>query len=281
VTAANVVAFYAEAHWGSRYGVVDAYHPTPHKGLDCGLFHGVVDVPALHDGTVVAAAASASVGHYVTVQRGDGLFDTYCHIVIGVSVGQRVVQGQRLGRQAVTQAEGGADWRGQHTHLCLSRTRDGWAVWGYVNLDPTPGVIAVLTGTASDGSTPIPPEQPKKENYEMSYSYIQRPTGPGSKTQWALLGVQFPDGALVTQDVAVANGWAALDPTRGVVLNDAQWEPTLNAAKIASDDWKAAVAAVGSDGGSVDLAATNALLTELLAATVANRPLTKIEGTIS
>ena len=75
-TPENVLTFYAEAHWGSRYGVIDKWHTSPHKGLDCGLFHGNVQVPALHAGTVVAVAPSTSVGHYVTVERSDGLFDT-------------------------------------------------------------------------------------------------------------------------------------------------------------------------------------------------------------
>lgn len=153
---ANVLTFYAQSRWGSRYGVTDPYHPRPHKGLDVALFHGTVDVPALHPGEVVAAAWSPSVGHYITVERSDGLFDTYCHIVLGVELGQTVRQGDRLGRQAVNTAEGGDEWQGQHTHLCLSRTRDGWGVWGSVNMDPTPGVIAVLTSTASDGATPLP-----------------------------------------------------------------------------------------------------------------------------
>jgi len=165
-TPTDVLAFYAEAHWGSRYGAVDVFHLTPHKGIDCGLFHGDVLVPALHEGTVVAAAANPNVGHYVTVQRGDGLFDTYCHIVLAVSVGQRVTQGQTLGRQAVTPAEGGIQWKGQHTHLCLSRTRDGWGVWGYVNLDPTPGVVAVLTTAASINISQLDNSQPEPEEEE-------------------------------------------------------------------------------------------------------------------
>lgn len=158
MTAANVINFYAQAHWGSRYGVIDSAHPTPHKGLDCGLFHGTVQVPALHSGKVVAVKPSSSVGHYVTVQRSDGKFDTYCHIVPSASVGAQVSQGTNLGRQAVTQAEGGTAWLGQHTHLTLSDTLTGWATWGPHNLDPTPGVIAVLTGTADNGSSPLTDE---------------------------------------------------------------------------------------------------------------------------
>jgi hypothetical protein len=163
MTAANVLTFYAQARWGSRYGVEDAFHPTPHKGLDCGLFHGTVQVPALYAGTVVAVHSSTSVGHYVTVRRATfaPLFDTYCHIVPGVSIGEKVTQGTSLGRQAVTLAEGGTAWRGQHTHLCLSNTIAGWAEWdnGLHNLDPTPGVIAVLTGTAGAGSSPLEEEE--------------------------------------------------------------------------------------------------------------------------
>ncbi len=150
---ANVLSFYAQAHWGSGWGVEDAFHKTPHKGLDVGLFHGIIDVPALHDGTVVAVGSNSLVGHYVTVQRADGLFETYCHIVPGVKVGQAVKQGDRLGRQATNQQEGGLQWMGQHTHFVLSRTRGGWGTWP--TLDPTPSVIAVLTGTAGSNGTPI------------------------------------------------------------------------------------------------------------------------------
>ena len=164
----TVLTFYAQAHWGTRYGVEDAAHKTPHKGLDVGLFHGFVDVPALHAGVVVTTAAVSTVGHIVQVRRADGLFDTYAHIVIGVKVGERVVQGQRLGRQAVDQAEGGTQWLGQHTHLCLSRTAAAWGVWDADNLDPTPGVIAVLTAAAGGGGTPINEKGPTM--YAFSYT---------------------------------------------------------------------------------------------------------------
>lgn len=153
MTPQNVLDFYSRAHWGSGYGVIDKWHTSPHKGLDVALFHGTVEVPALHAGTVVAVAASTSVGHYVTIERPDGLYDTYCHIVPGVSDGQAVSEGENLGRQAVTQAEGGKQWAGQHTHLCLSNTPTGWSTWGHANLDPTPGVEAVLAGS----SVPAPP----------------------------------------------------------------------------------------------------------------------------
>lgn len=172
MTPANVIAFYSQAHWGSRWGVRDAYHPTPHKGLDLGLFHGNVDVPALHAGHVVAVGPSSSVGHYVTVVRPDGLFDTYCHIVPGVSVGANVAQGQRLGRQAQTQSEGGTAWAGQHTHLCLSRTANGWATFTSNNLDPTPGVIAVLTNTAGGGSIPIAPPNEQEDELMALRGYL-------------------------------------------------------------------------------------------------------------
>jgi hypothetical protein len=169
----NVIAFYAQQHWGSRYGVIDQFHPTKHKGLDVGLFRGLVQVPALLPGTVVAIEPSQSVGHYVTVQRADKKFNTYCHIVPSIALGARVAQGANLGRQAITQEEGGNAWRGQHTHLTLSDTLTGWTTWGPNNLDPTPDVLAVLASTASSGGVPINQEE------DMSFAIV--PLADGAK----------------------------------------------------------------------------------------------------
>lgn len=235
-TPANVVTFYAQAHWGSPWGVVDYAHPTPHKGLDCGLFHGTIDVPALHDGTVVAAAASSSVGHYVTVQRADKLFDTYCHIVLGVKVGQAVKQGDRLGRQAVTKAEGGSAWLGQHTHLCLSRTQAGWASWTAQNLDPTPGVIAVLTNTAGSDGKPIDNETTTR-SYTVTTNYVLEGTGDatGAKNStWAIAGdagipcpgnwIEFSRSVYDNSDPKDQGARAAAAHGNPIVLAKADWD---------------------------------------------------------
>jgi hypothetical protein len=147
------------------------------------------------------------------------------------------------------------------------------------HMQVTPGTETVaLNVTGLDNTTSTPAKQPKED--AMDYSYIQRPTGPGNKTQWALLGVQLPNGAVVTQDVAVANGFAAFDVTGGRITDDAHWQPTLDQAKINSDLWKAAVASSGSSSAPpTDLSelvqavtAGNALLSELLAATKVLNP---------
>jgi hypothetical protein len=89
-----------------------------------------------------------------------------------------------------------------------------------------------------------------KPEDDMTHIYIERPTGPGGKAQWAFIGVEFPDGAIVTQEVTVAKGWAAFDPSHGTVLDDTHWGPTLAQAKVNSDAYWARVAAASNGAGA-------------------------------
>jgi GH25 family lysozyme M1 (1,4-beta-N-acetylmuramidase) len=154
-----------------------------------------------------------------------------------------------------------------------------WSLWQYTSNGSVPGIAGrVDMSQIASGFPPAP--KPKKELDDMDYKYFQRPDGPGSKTQWMLTGVQFPEGALLTQDITVANGWAPISSNGGAVLGSDRWQPVLDTAKIASDTWKAAVASSGSSSAPpADLSelvqavtAGNALLSELLAATKVLNP---------
>jgi len=147
----------------------------------------------------------------------------------------------------------GSMWDGYHLHdyvILDDGTRlsfEEWlalkgfkpaALWSIA--DPT------VTSAAGGGGVPIPPE--KKEDDDMDYTYVWRETGPGKKPQWALLGVQFPDGAIVTQDIKVANGFAPI-ARNSAKITDERWQSTLDVAKVASDNWKAITAAGAAGGG--------------------------------
>lgn len=141
--------FYARARWGSRWAVVDKFHPSPHKGLDLVQPAGTV-IPVLRSGRVVARGYSSAVGNYVTVQVAANDFDTYTHLVNGAPVGAELtatVDG--VGHVAGYNDKHGSSWTGPHTHLCRSTTVRGWAVWGPANLNPEPLVLDRLSNRGS------------------------------------------------------------------------------------------------------------------------------------
>lgn len=194
----SIASFYRRERWGSAYGVVDRYHPTPHKGLDVAQNMPGLEVPNIWAGVVVAVGASSSVGHYVTVRRDlDGLYVTYCHIVPYKILNTRVAAGQGLGYQARNKAEGGTAWTGPHTHLCLSRTVGGWATWTSNNLNPTSGLVAVLNGTSAAGGAGTP---------------IQIPTQRGDIDMPELYGTQAP-ATIPPEYLALNSGLAPGKPT--------------------------------------------------------------------
>lgn len=167
----SLTTFYASSRWGSRWGIVDASHPTPHKGLDIrGISRQAV--PALRSGTIIADQPSSSVGRYITVRVRVGSryeYDTYCHVV---SLGRTgtITQGQTLTVLAGWDDKHGTAWTGPHLHLARSTTITGWAYWGAANLNPEPVVIGVLTSTAGGGTTPI-------EETEVTIHILKTPNG--------------------------------------------------------------------------------------------------------
>ncbi|MCR5094702.1 MAG: peptidoglycan DD-metalloendopeptidase family protein [Lachnospiraceae bacterium] len=107
-------------------------HPTlktemMHNGVDMAAPYGT-PVIAAYDGTVVAAAYSSSMGNYVMIDHGSGLFTVYMHCSsLSVSRGQEVSKGQNI-------AAVGSTGRSTGNHLHFGVRLNGSYVnpWNYL-----------------------------------------------------------------------------------------------------------------------------------------------------
>ena len=84
---------------------------------------------AAYDGKVVAAAYNASMGNYIMINHGGGLYTIYMHAsALYVSTGETVTRGQKI-------AAVGTTGRSTGNHLHFSVRKDGAYVspWNYLS----------------------------------------------------------------------------------------------------------------------------------------------------
>ena len=117
--------------------ISDEYGYRIHPTLGIEKFHNGVDMAAstgspilaAYDGKVVAADYSASMGNYIMINHGDGLYTIYMHAsALYVSKGQEVSKGQTI-------AAVGSTGRSTGPHLHFGVRRDGNYVnpWQYLS----------------------------------------------------------------------------------------------------------------------------------------------------
>lgn len=117
--------------------ISDEYGMRIHPTLGVEQFHNGVDfaapkgtaIYAAYDGQVVAATYSATMGNYVMIDHGDGLYTIYMHAsALYVSKGDIVVRGE-------TVAAVGSTGRSTGNHLHFSVRKDGAYVspWNYLS----------------------------------------------------------------------------------------------------------------------------------------------------
>lgn len=251
----SVAQFYSSSHRGNAFGVRGPlYGASGHRGDDTNGWASGTAIPSFVSGTVVRAERQVGLGWVVTVYspRLPGTtragWVSFCHEqAASVGVGKRIYVGSYVGPVGNT----GTLSLGPHVHVVVSYTSSDPAKGSVV--DPRPFINASKLTPAGQGvslleddpTAPIKPRIP--EDDMLGSRYITRATGPGNARQWAHLNVVLPDGYEVTQDVKVANGWAAFDPTGGLETDDAHWQPTLDTAKrLASLYWQK----MGTAGGS-------------------------------
>ncbi|HAT1503307.1 TPA: peptidoglycan DD-metalloendopeptidase family protein [Corynebacterium striatum] len=122
--------FVVTSPFGARWG-------TTHWGTDFGLAGGSGGHPifAVRDGTITRAGAASGFGQWITLdvdaEHGGGLF-VYGHVIPEVSVGQRVSEGQRIGRINPDPSTNG----GVAPHLHFEQHRHVWSQPGPDRLDP-------------------------------------------------------------------------------------------------------------------------------------------------
>ena len=116
--------------------ISDDYGNRIHPILGIQQFHNGIDMAApggspilaAYNGTVVAAAYSTTMGNYVMIDHGDGLYTVYMHASsLSVSTGQTVSKGDQI-------AAVGATGRATGNHLHFSVRLNGSYVnpWNYL-----------------------------------------------------------------------------------------------------------------------------------------------------
>ena len=107
-------------------------HPTlgvkmMHNGIDLAA-PGGSPILAAYAGTVVAAAYSASMGNYIMIDHGDGLYTIYMHASrLSVSKGAEVTAGQTIGAVGTTGRS-----TGNHLHFGVRLNGSYVSPWNYL-----------------------------------------------------------------------------------------------------------------------------------------------------
>lgn len=116
--------------------ISDDYGNRIHPTLGTQQFHSAIDMAApggspilaAYDGTVLAAAYNASMGNYIMINHGDGLFTIYMHAsALYVSKGAEVVKGQKIAAVGTTGRS-----TGNHLHFGVRLNGNYVNPWNYL-----------------------------------------------------------------------------------------------------------------------------------------------------
>lgn len=117
--------------------VSDDYGDRIHPILGVHQFHNGVDlaapggspIVAAYDGEIVATSYSGTMGNYVMINHGDGLYTIYMHAsAIYVSEGQQVVRGQKIAAVGSTGRS-----TGNHLHFTVRENGNYVSPWNYIS----------------------------------------------------------------------------------------------------------------------------------------------------
>ena len=117
--------------------ISDDYGWRLHPTLNVQKFHNGVDLAApggsnilaAYDGKVVGAAYSSTMGNYVMIDHGDGLYTVYMHASsLCVSSGQEVTKGQVIAKVGTTGRS-----TGNHLHFGVRLNGEYVSPWGYIS----------------------------------------------------------------------------------------------------------------------------------------------------
>lgn len=102
--------------------------PQFHNGLDIAAPSGS-PILAAYDGDVVAASYSSTMGNYVMINHGDGLYTIYMHAsALYVSKGQSVVRGEKIAAVGSTGRS-----TGPHLHFSVRLNGSYVSPWNYLS----------------------------------------------------------------------------------------------------------------------------------------------------
>lgn len=117
--------------------VSDEYGPRIHPTLKVPQFHNGVDLAApkgtaiyaAYDGVVVAATYSGSMGNYVMIDHGDGLYTIYMHAsALYVKKDDIVVRGETIAAVGSTGRS-----TGNHLHFSVRLNGEYTSPWNYIS----------------------------------------------------------------------------------------------------------------------------------------------------
>lgn len=98
-----------------------------HSGLDLAASYGDA-VLAAYEGTVVASSYDSSMGNYIMINHGDGLYTVYMHLQSSyVSKGQDVSAGEQIGAVGSTGSS-----TGPHLHFSVRLNGSYVSPWSYL-----------------------------------------------------------------------------------------------------------------------------------------------------
>ena len=113
------------------------YGNRPHPTLGVVLFHNGLDLAApggskilaAYDGKVVAADYSATMGNYIMIDHGDGLYTVYMHAsALYVSKGDIVIKGEHIAAVGSTGRS-----TGNHLHFSVRLNGSYVSPWNYLS----------------------------------------------------------------------------------------------------------------------------------------------------
>lgn len=116
--------------------ISDEYGNRMHPTLKVEQFHNGLDLAspggsrilAAYDGEVVAAAYSSSMGNYVMIDHGDGIYTIYMHCsALLVSKGQMVAKGEQIAKVGSTGRS-----TGNHLHFGVRQNGSYINPWNYL-----------------------------------------------------------------------------------------------------------------------------------------------------
>ena len=116
--------------------ISDDYGNRMHPTLGVEKFHNGVDfaapsgspILAAYDGRVVAATYNSSMGNYVMIDHGDGLYTIYMHASkLYVSSGQTVTKGEQIAAVGSTGRS-----TGPHLHFSVRLNGSYVSPWNYL-----------------------------------------------------------------------------------------------------------------------------------------------------
>lgn len=116
--------------------ISDDYGNRIHPTLGVPQFHNGVDMAApggspilaAADGTVIAASYSSSMGNYIMINHGGGLYTIYMHAsALYVSTGQTVTRGQKIAAVGSTGRS-----TGNHLHFSVRRNGSYVSPWSFL-----------------------------------------------------------------------------------------------------------------------------------------------------